>query len=55
MDYKIIYYYYDSKNIYYIEDNDDELKTLDKLKLIGRKINFILLGCLKIMKTLIQI
>jgi hypothetical protein len=33
MDYIVIYYYYDSSNIYYIDDNSDELKTLDKLKI----------------------
>ena len=33
MDYIAIYYYYDSSNIYYIDDNSDELKTLDKLKI----------------------
>ena len=40
MDYKIIYYYYDSKNIYYIDDNDDELKTLDKLKINWKENKF---------------
>ena len=33
MDYIAIYYYYDTSNIYYIDDNSDELKTLDKLKI----------------------
>ena len=40
MDYKIIYYYYDSKNIYYIEDNSNELKTLDKLKVNWKENKF---------------
>ncbi len=40
MDYIAIYYYYNSKNIYYIEDNDDELKTLDKLKVNWNKNKF---------------
>ena len=33
MDYIAIYYYYDSSTIFYIDDNSDELKTLDKLKI----------------------
>jgi hypothetical protein len=40
MDYKIIYYYYDSKNINYIEDNCNELKTLDKLKINWKENKF---------------
>ena len=40
MDYKIIYYYYDSKNIYYIEDNSNELKTLDKLNVNWKENKF---------------
>ena len=40
MDYKVIYYYYDSKNIYYIEDNSNELKTLDKLKINWKENKF---------------
>ena len=40
MDYKVIYYYYDSKNIYYIEDNSNELKTLDKLNVNWKENKF---------------
>ena len=40
MDYIAIYYYYDSKNIYYIDDNSDELKTLDKLKVNWKENKF---------------
>jgi len=40
MDYIAIYYYYDSKSIYYIEDNDDELITIDKLKVNWKENKF---------------
>ena len=36
MDY-IAIYYYDSSTIFYIDDNSDELKTLDKLKIYNIK------------------
>ena len=54
MDYIAIYYYYDSSTIFYIDDDCDELKSIDKLKSNwAKKINIILLECLKITKTLI--
>ena len=53
MDYTTIYYYSNSSTIFYIDDESDELNSIDKLKSNWAEINIILLECLKIMKTLI--
>ena len=50
MDYTVIYYY-DSSTIFYIDDESDELKSIDKLKSNWAENKYHSLECLKIMKT----
>ena len=55
MDYIAIYYYSDSSTIFYIDDESDELKSIDKLKPNWAENKYHSLRMFEDYETLIQI